>query len=163
VRSALAANNYAAFFRLYRGAPNAGRALMDAAVERMRFSAASVVARAYRPAVPLAALVSALGFDTPAEEADAPAADADAAAGADAAAPVASVAPEVALAALREWLLAHGASVAGAAGSEEEAMECGAAAASALFVPPPENAVAHGDADLDVSDFLKSWAPPATA
>jgi hypothetical protein len=105
----------------------------------VRFDAASVAARAYRPSLPLRALLPALGFD----------------------APDAGGAP-----ALHAWLLAHGAVINAPAGGEdgvEDAeVDCKATAA-ALFVPAPENAVAHGDADLDVSDFLKSFAPPPPA
>jgi hypothetical protein len=144
VRSALASNNYAAFFRLYVAAPGKARALMDAAVERMRFAAVSVIARVYRPTVPIAALLPALGFD---------------AAAASGAAGEGEAAEESGEGALREWLRAHGAVFTGDADGE---LDC-KASAPALFVPIAENAVSHGDADLDVSDFLKSWAQPPAA
>ncbi len=156
VRAAVSSANYAAFFRLYRTAPGHGRHLMDAAVERIRFAAVTVVARAYRPGLPLAALLPALGFDLEDEEADAAEAEADKEAEPTAAA---EAKRDAQLAALRAWLLAHGAVLSGEDGAE---LDC-KASAPALFVPIPEDAVAHGDADLDVTDFLKSWAPPPQA
>jgi hypothetical protein len=134
VQRSLVANDYISFFRLLRAAPGSGRAVMAPAVERVRFAAATVATRAYRPSLPLRAMLPALGFDGPDEG------------GAEAA---------------HAWLLAHGATVSNAVGHDvaEAEIDC-KATASNLFIPAPENAVSHGDADLDVSDFLKAFAPP---
>jgi hypothetical protein len=117
---------------------------MAAAVERVRFAALTVASRAYRPTLPLRGRHAALGVE---------ASDG---------------------AGLVDWLRAHGAVLQPAAASAADAtsaassddgvaaaweLDCRASAGS-LFVPAPENAVAHGDADLDVSDFLKSYVPP---
>jgi hypothetical protein len=58
-------------------------------------------------------------------------------------------------AAVREWLLAHGALLSCEEGGEQ-CVDCRASQAT-LFVPADENAVAHGDTELDVTDFLKRF------
>ena len=52
----------------------------------------------------------------------------------------------------RTWLLAHGGALVGAGADER----VDPASSAQLFVPVDDNAVSHGDAELDVSDFLKS-------
>lgn len=65
VRAALAAADYAAFFRLYATAPRLGRALMDIYVPKLRFDALSAVVKAFKPSVPLPFLAALLGFAPP--------------------------------------------------------------------------------------------------
>jgi len=62
VREAVAAGDFAAYFKLYADAPNLGRALMDMALPRVRYSALHVLTRAYQPSVPLAFVARMLGF-----------------------------------------------------------------------------------------------------
>ena len=142
VREALVDDNWAAFFRLYRAAELPGaRALMDAAVESVRFSALRIATRAFRPTLPLEDLVLPLGFDVEAA--------AEAGAGGEL-----GEASEAAVAAARAWLLAHGCVLVGEAGAEE--VDC-RASAPLLFVPVDDKAVSHGDQDLAVTDFLKTF------
>lgn len=134
VRAAVAADNYMSFFRLYRMAPNLGTCLMDLYVEKMRFEALRCMSRAYRPTLPVSFIGRILGFiglgsETGSER------DSD---GYDE---------------CEEWLRAHGANLMNDNGSGEMCMDC-KASASTLFMPEPEDAVAHGDANLAVNDFL---------
>lgn len=62
VREAVAGGDFAAFFKLYAAAPNLGRALMDMALPRVRYSALHVLTRAYQPSVPVALVARLLGF-----------------------------------------------------------------------------------------------------
>ena len=134
VATALREGNNAAFFRLYRAASGHARALMDAAVEAVRFGGITTLTRACRPTVPVAALPVVLGIDIDLDGGDA---------------------SDAALeAATKDWLVAHGAVLCGPDESPE--VDC-KQSAGALFVPVDENAVAHGDVDLDVTDFLKNF------
>lgn len=67
VHAALVADNYAAFFRLYLGAPNMAAYLMDLFVDPMRRSAYRIISKACRSAVPIAWLQKQLAFDDAAE------------------------------------------------------------------------------------------------
>ena len=134
VATCLRESHYAAFFAAYRAASTHAKALMDAAVEAVRFAGVTTMTRAYRPSISLPSLAKVLGFD----------ADADGGADADGA-----------VGAAREWLVAHGAVVTAAPDGSLE-LDC-RASGSTLFVPVDENAVAHGDVDLDVTDFLKNF------
>ncbi len=101
--------------------------------EKARFEAMLCIARACRPTVPVAFLAETLGF----------AAIEQAEEGAD---------PE---ASCREWLEGHGAVLALAGDGAEASVDCRASAGS-LYIPEPDDAVAHGDANLAVEDFLKN-------
>ena len=66
-----------------------------------------------------------------------------------------------ACAACAEWLAAHGAVLTGdTADPVSLAVDCKASAPT-LAVPTDTGAVAHGDANLAVDDFLKSAVGPA--
>ncbi|CAO1617387.1 unnamed protein product [Parajaminaea phylloscopi] len=62
VRLALATHNYHRFFKLYVEAPNMNAYIMDHFVERERVAALTIIARAYRPSVPLSFLAAELSF-----------------------------------------------------------------------------------------------------
>lgn len=62
VRRALISRDYAAFFRLYRCAPNMSAYLMDHAVAQMRLTALKLMAVAYRPSIPVSYLTFLLVF-----------------------------------------------------------------------------------------------------
>ena len=63
VRSALALGDYTAFYRLLASAPRASRFLMEPMIPRVRNLAYRTLLRAYRPAIPLRLLASALGME----------------------------------------------------------------------------------------------------
>ena len=139
VATSLRESHYAAFFSAYRAASAHAKALMDAAVEAVRFSGVTTMTRAYRPSISLTSLAHVLGFDV-----DATDGGGDAAGTADGG-----------VGAAKEWLVAHGAVVVAAPDGSLE-LDC-RASGSTLFVPVDENAVAHGDVDLDVTDFMKNF------
>lgn len=62
VQEALLLGNYAAFFKLYREAPNMGGYFLDMIVERERMRAFKAILRAYRPTVSVKLLTESLGF-----------------------------------------------------------------------------------------------------
>lgn len=62
VRRSVHTDDFAGFFRLYADAPLMGRALMDMLVARTRFKALTMLARAYKPTVPVPFLSTLLGF-----------------------------------------------------------------------------------------------------
>ncbi|XP_031505078.1 SAC3 family protein A isoform X1 [Nymphaea colorata] len=131
VRAAVASGNYVMFFRLYKTAPNLNSCLMGLYMEKMRFEAVRCMSRAYRPAVPVAFVARVLGFvdivPVKGEDADG-------------------------LSECEEWLRAHGASLHDDQGGE--LVLDTKATASSLYMPDPDDAVAHGDANLAVNDFL---------
>ncbi|XP_002975233.2 SAC3 family protein A isoform X1 [Selaginella moellendorffii] len=129
VRGAVALGNYIMFFRLYKTAPNLNFYLMDLYVERMRFEALRCMSRSYRPTLPLEVIARTLGFTNGAQ------ADKDV------------------LDECEEWVKAHGGQVVVDSASSERQFDAKASAAT-LFMPEPEDAVAHGDANLAVNDFL---------
>lgn len=130
VRAAVASGNYVMFFRLYKTAPNLNTCLMDLYVEKMRFEAIKCMARAYRPTVPVSYIAQMLGFRSPVVGGE----DADS------------------LEECAEWLKAHGACLI-TENSEEMQLDA-KASSSSLYMPEPEDAVAHGDTNLAVNDFL---------
>ncbi|CAN6455392.1 unnamed protein product [Victoria cruziana] len=131
VRAAVASGNYVMFFRLYKTAPNLNSCLMGLNVEKMRFEAVRCMSRAYRPALPVAFVARVMGFmDT---------------------VPVKGEGAE-GLSGCEEWLKAHGAIL-----HDDQSGDLlldTKATASSLYMPDPEDAVAHGDASLAVNDFL---------
>ncbi|KAK8479588.1 hypothetical protein V6N11_070556 [Hibiscus sabdariffa] len=134
VRAAVTSGNYVMFFRLYKTSPNLNACLMDLYVEKMRYKAVSCMSRSYRPQVPVSYIAQVLGFGSgmpPNEgcgEKDSDGLDD-----------------------CVEWLKAHGASL--VADSNGEMQLDSKASSSTLYMPDPEDAVAHGDASLAVNDF----------
>ncbi|KAH7428382.1 hypothetical protein KP509_10G090000 [Ceratopteris richardii] len=133
VRSAVAAGDYTRFFRLYKRAPNLGTCLMDLYVEKMRFEALRCMTRAYRPILQVSYIGRILGFTgfgalEGSYEKD-----------------------QEDLDECEEWLRAHGAILVST--ESELCVDCKASMAT-LLMPEPEDAVAHGDANLAVNDFL---------
>eukprot|EP00250_Pteridium_aquilinum_P020939 c24992_g1_i2 orf=676-3387(-) len=134
VRAAVAAGNYTTFFRLYRAAPNLGTYLMDLYVEKMRFEALRCMARAYRPTLQasyIGRVLGFIGFGTSESSSERDQEDLDE---------------------CEEWLRAHGAVLVND-NEGDLCVDC-KASTTTLFMPEPEDAVAHGDANLAVNDFL---------
>ncbi|KAK9833986.1 hypothetical protein WJX81_000870 [Elliptochloris bilobata] len=156
VREAVASGNFAAFFKLYAAAPSLGRALMDMALPRVRYSALHVLTRAYQPSVPVALVARLLGFVARSGIASCPSEDTLPGCSrlvfAGVAAPQES--EEAGISKCVEWLRAHGAAVVDpASGDTSPTLDCKASKGH-LFVPVPVAAVAHGDANLDIDAFL---------
>ncbi|XP_043693066.1 SAC3 family protein A-like isoform X2 [Telopea speciosissima] len=135
VRAAVTSGNHVLFFRLYKMAPNLNTCLMDLYVEKMRFEAVRCMSRAYRPTVPVTYIAQVLGFATVlptiegSEEKDMDG-----------------------LEECEEWLRAHGACL--ITDNSGEMQLDTKASSSTLYMPEPEDAVAHGDTNLAVNDFL---------
>ncbi|KAI5066212.1 hypothetical protein GOP47_0018836 [Adiantum capillus-veneris] len=134
VRDAVAAGNYTTFFRLYKTAPNLGTCLMDLYVEKMRFEALRCMTRAYRPTLQVSYIGRILGFIG------------------FGASDYSSEKDQEDLDECEEWLRAHGAILVND-NEGELCVDCKASMAT-LFMPEPEDAVAHGDVNLAVNDFL---------
>ncbi|KAL3521005.1 hypothetical protein ACH5RR_019154 [Cinchona calisaya] len=136
VRAAVTSGNYVLFFRLYKTAPNLNTLLMDLYVEKMRYTAVKCLTRSHRPTVPVAYISQVLGFTStfPTTEAS----DGKERDGVEECA---------------EWLKAHGASL--TEDNSGEMLLDTKLSMSNLFMPEPEDAVSHGDANLAVDDF---WA-----
>ncbi|XVF23755.1 hypothetical protein REPUB_Repub13aG0066300 [Reevesia pubescens] len=135
VRAAVTSGNYVMFFRLYKMAPNLNTCLMDLYVEKMRYKAVSCMSRSYRPQVPVSYIAQVLGFSSGMATNE--------------------VSDEKDLDGLEDcvdWLKAHGACL--VADSNGEMQLDTKASSSSLYMPEPEDAVAHGDANLAVNDFL---------
>ncbi|CAK8574365.1 unnamed protein product [Lathyrus sativus] len=135
VRAAVTSGNYVAFFRLYKAAPNLNTCLMDLYVEKMRYKAVTCMCRSYRPTLPVSYVSQVLGFST--------------------AVPLNEANDEKEASALEEcleWLKAHGASI--ITDNNGDMMLDTKVSSTSLFVPEPDDAVSHGDANLDVNDFL---------
>ncbi|KAK6234100.1 hypothetical protein QUC31_006506 [Theobroma cacao] len=135
VRAAVTSGNYVMFFRLYKMAPNLNTCLMDLYVEKMRYKAVGCMSRSYRPQVPVSYIAQVLGFGSgmPTNEGS-DEKDSDG------------------LEECVDWLKAHGACL--VADSNGEMQLDAKASSSSLYMPEPEDAVAHGDASLAVNDFL---------
>ncbi|CAD6884573.1 unnamed protein product [Tilletia controversa] len=67
VRLALATGNYHSFFQLYLNAPNMNAYIMDHFIERERVNALVIMAKSFRPSVPLSLIVSEFAFTDPPE------------------------------------------------------------------------------------------------
>ncbi|KAL2526125.1 SAC3/GANP/Nin1/mts3/eIF-3 p25 family [Abeliophyllum distichum] len=135
VRAAMSSGNYVMFFRLYKTAPNLNSCLMDLHAEKMRYAAIRCMSRSYRPTVPVSYIAQILGFANllltteASDEKD-----------------VDGVEECV------EWLKAHGGCL--TSDNSGEMLLDTKVSASSLYMPEPEDAVAHGDASLAVNDFL---------
>ncbi|XP_018439852.1 SAC3 family protein A [Raphanus sativus] len=127
VRAAVTSGNYVMFFRLYKTAPNMNSFLMDLYVEKMRYKAVNFMSRSCRPTIPVSYLAQVLGFSSGEKETDG-------------------------MEVCSEWLKAHGASL--IADSNGDMLLDTKASTTSLFMPEPEDAVAHGDKNLDVNDFF---------
>ncbi|KAI4351370.1 hypothetical protein L6164_005742 [Bauhinia variegata] len=132
VRAAVTSGNYVAFFRLYKAAPNLNTCLMDLYVEKMRYKAVNCMCRSYRPTVPVSYVSQVLGFSTTNRSSNEKDADA--------------------LEECAEWLKSHGAHL--IADNNGDMLLDTKASSSTLYIPEQEDAVAHGDANLAVNDFL---------
>lgn len=135
VRTAVTSGNYVQFFRLYKAAPNISNYLMDLYVEKMRYAAIKCMSRSYRPTVPVLYISHVLGFSNGLPTAEA--SDEKEADGIEECA---------------EWLKSHGACL--IKENSGEMLFDAKASISSLYMPEPEDAVAHGDASLAVDDFL---------
>ncbi|KNA25782.1 hypothetical protein SOVF_003800 isoform A [Spinacia oleracea] len=134
VRSAVTSGNYVLFFRLYKSAPNLNTCLMDLCVEKMRFEAVKCMSRTYRPTIPVSYVAQVLGFASAPEGEGGDEGDVDG------------------LEECMEWLKAHGACL--IEDNNGEMMVDAKVSSSSLCIPEPEDAVAHGDANLAVNDFF---------
>ncbi|PON91508.1 SAC3/GANP/THP [Trema orientale] len=139
VRAAVTSGNYVMFFRLFKTAPNLNTCLMDLYVEKMRFKAVSCMSRSYRPTLPVPYIAQVLGFTSIAPEND----------GSD-------DKDSDGLEECIEWLKAHGACL--TADNNGEMQLDAKSTSSTLYMPEPDDAVAHGDASLAVNDFLTRTA-----
>ncbi|XP_038679907.1 SAC3 family protein A-like isoform X1 [Tripterygium wilfordii] len=134
VRRAVTSGNYVMFFKLYKSAPNLNACHMDLYVEKMRYKAVSCMSRSYRPTVPVSYIANVLGFTR--------------------VLPINEVSREVSdgLEECLEWLKAHGACL--TTDNIGELQLDTKTSSSSLYMPEPDDAVAHGDASLAVNDFL---------
>ncbi|XP_010509029.1 PREDICTED: SAC3 family protein A-like [Camelina sativa] len=133
VRAAVTSGNYVMFFRLYKTAPNMNSCLMDLYVEKMRYKAVTFMSRSCRPTIPVSYIVQVLGFTGAASE------------GTD-------EKETNGLEECLEWLKTHGANL--ITESNGDILLDTKASSTSLFMPEPEDAVAHGDRNLDVNDFF---------
>ncbi|CAN6844204.1 unnamed protein product [Brassica oleracea] len=133
VRAAVASGNYVMFFRLYKTAPNMNSCLMDLYVEKMRYKAVTFISRSCRPSIPVSYLAQVLGFAGTSSEGT-------------------GEKENDGMEECSEWLKAHGASL--IADSNGDMVLDTKASSTSLFMPEPEDAVAHGDRYLDVNDFF---------
>ncbi|XP_020572279.1 SAC3 family protein A isoform X4 [Phalaenopsis equestris] len=134
VHSAVSSGNYVLFFRLYNSASSLITSLMDLHVEKMRFEAMKCICKSYRPTVPVTYIAHVLGFSTSVKT------GVDHENGANG------------LDECEEWLKAHGAVLTFENNSELQLDT--KASSSTLYMPEPEDTVAHGDANLAVDDFF---------
>ncbi|KAJ0533593.1 hypothetical protein HanRHA438_Chr09g0392211 [Helianthus annuus] len=128
VRAAVTSGNYVSFFKLYKNVPNLNTCLMDLYVEKMRYAAVKSMTHSYRPTLPVSYVAQILGFQS------------------------AEPSNTGGLEECTEWLKAHGACL--ATDNSGEMMPDAKASMASLFMPEPDDAVAHGDASLAINDFL---------
>uniref|UniRef100_A0A166CQX8 SAC3/GANP/THP3 conserved domain-containing protein n=1 Tax=Daucus carota subsp. sativus TaxID=79200 RepID=A0A166CQX8_DAUCS len=174
VRAAVTSGNYVLFFRLYKEAPNLSTCLMDLYVEKMRYAAMKCMSRSYRPTLPVAYIAQVLGFSSvlpTAEQNDEK--DVDAIEEcvewlkAHGACLITDNPDEVLLDAKAAYrlhfklvyslLICSGEDITLHLDTKPinvSVCPCVQASVSSLFMPEPEDAVAHGDATLAVNDFL---------
>ncbi|XP_073017293.1 SAC3 family protein A [Primulina eburnea] len=135
VHAAVTSGNYVTFFRLYKTAPNISTFFMDLYVEKMRYAAVKCMCRSYRPTVPISYIAQILGFIN--------------------ALPTTEGSDHKEVDGVEEcvdWLKAHGACL--TSDNSGEVLLDTKVSVSSLYMPEPEDAVAHGDASLAVNDFL---------
>ncbi|KGN50492.1 SAC3 family protein A [Cucumis sativus] len=133
VRAAVTSENFVKFFRLYKAAPNLNACLMDLYAEKMRYKAINCMSRSYRPSLPVPYIAQVLGFSTSSGD-EVKDKDVDG------------------LEECMEWLKAHGACL--ITDSNGEMQLDAKASSTTLYMPEPDDAVAHGDANLAVNDFF---------
>lgn len=162
VRAAVATNNYCTFFRLYHSAPNLNRLLMDLMVEKIRFQAVQCMAKTYKPSVSVSYIARILAFGVAVEsvpggkrdklEVKTLPSEADGVSKIKETRALVEndIYPEV-LEECEEWLRAHGCVFLEKDG--ERLIDC-MASKRRLFMPEPEDVVPHGDANLELTDFL---------
>ena len=160
VRSAIASHNYALFFKLYYAAPALGRALMDLAVRSLRFKALTEFVKAFKPYLCVDFIVNVLGFKREGTvQAQAPQSSRQVLPGCSSnwfeGKHCGKESMKCAMSDCEEWLLQCGAVVVDA-GTSKAAVDCKASFGK-LTIPEEKNAVAHGDANLDIGDFLKGF------
>jgi hypothetical protein len=158
VRRALASQNYALFFHLYDSAPGLGRALMDLVVPKIRFLALTQFVQAFKPTISVSFVCTVLGFHRRAPAS----AEAVLAGGQDEViSPGCSSAEfegmfrgedsmDTATQECTEWLVECKAVLV----DNDLLVDCKASNGSQLQLPEEKDAVAHGDANLDIGDFL---------
>jgi hypothetical protein len=194
VRSAMVSGDYVGFFKLYRTAPHLGRALMDMAVPKFRFSALSRMVAAFKPSVPVSFIASVLGFVCRRKEEAYNSSNISKGTGITISLKkkgegvnkstsstlmgnnnnnsnnkllpgcargvyIGQHAPnedrQAGLAACEEWLRECGAVVV-SGGGEMGVLDCKQSTGQ-LKIPENKEAVAHGDANLAIEDFLKGF------
>ena len=153
--SALIARDSVRFFQFYLECHKLSRALLDLAVPRLRFETLSAFVSAFRPTVPVSFLSKALGFLGENDVVKAEYGRKKVLAGCSELIFKGKYAPlndkKVAIKACAKWLEQCGAIL------ENGAVDCKASAGH-LSVPEDKEAVAHGDANLALDDFLKSFS-----
>ncbi|XP_075502698.1 SAC3 family protein A-like isoform X4 [Primulina tabacum] len=135
VHAAVTSGNYVTFFRLYKTAPNISTFFMDLYVEKMRYAAVKCMCRSYRPTVPISYIAQILSFIN--------------------ALPTTEASDHKEVEGVEEcidWLKTHGACL--TSDNSGEVLLDTKASVLSLYMPEPEDAVAHGDASLAVNDFL---------
>ncbi|KAK4790458.1 hypothetical protein SAY86_017762 [Trapa natans] len=135
VRAAVTSGNYIMFFKLYKKAPNLNSYLMDLYVDKMRYKAVCCMSKSYRPNIPVSYISQVLGFSCASSAIDENEGK-----------------EKDGLEECVEWLKAHGACL--VTDNNGEMQFDAKASSSSLYIPEPEDAVAHGDANLAVDDFL---------
>lgn len=160
VRRALVSHNYALFFKLYESAPALGRALMDLAVPKMRFSCLVAFVKAFKPTVDVDFLCHVLGFiRSPSREFHLKMKSSEKLPGCSTSAFEGKYrgddCHEDALAECLEWLLECGAVFCSddSKTKSDQKIDC-KETVHRLKMPLEKDAVAHGDANLDIADFL---------
>eukprot|EP00210_Caulerpa_lentillifera_P006274 g5993.t1 len=157
--SALMTNNLRELFRLYIKAPNLGRALIDHVLEEIRFKATKFFIKSIRLKEPVESMIEELGFYSDMIALDNESTTSEIPPGCMHAIYQGkaniqndkSIACEYCV----EWLRAHGAVLI----EDERKGPLGTlidpvASRTKLFIPKAENAVAHGDPNLNMSYFL---------
>eukprot|EP00889_Picochlorum_renovo_P007367 jgi/Picre1/34397/NNA_001866.t1 len=171
VRRALVSQNYALFFKLYESAPALGRALMDLVVPKLRFLALTQFVSAFKPSLSLSFISSVLGFQRPdvnntllqkySSKAE------KKVSGSSTVLPGCSRAEfegkhrgedsiDDALAECIAWLRECKAVLLDESLGSSGVVDC-KASANKIELPEEKDAVAHGDANLDIGDFLKGF------
>ena len=165
VRAALASNDSVAFFKLYQTAPKLGRALMDIAVPNVRFKFLSAAVKAFKPTIDIDFLVTALGFVDVYDRKNVYSYEMKQISK-DNAVPLPGC-KEVSFPgkysptkdfsygkrSCIEWLAECDVVI--VSSETESSIDC-KASLGRMHMPTEKDAVAHGDANLDIGDFLKN-------